>query len=256
MKKIFTLIVICILVSGFAMQSTRAQQPVPVNFVVFEEFVKPADWPAFKEVQQKAVDLWKKHNLDVPVYTYQTDMNSVYWVMPVQNFASLDNLFGKFDALTKKMKDEDGFDAQTAFRDLSTSRGEVIMWSADLSYHPDGQFGQSPNKPYCEWAFCSIKSGHEKEASDAVKKYIEFYKKTGEKYEWDLYVVLLGHEMPMWILMTRAESPLALQQMETDLNKKYSKEFGEMWNAFTKHVNKIDNVTGWFLPKWSLNLPQ
>ena len=256
MKNCFLIFGLCLLATGLTLKSSRAQQPAPVNFVVFEEFVKPADWPAYREVQQKAVDLWKKHNLDVPVYTYQTDESSVYWVIPMQSFASLDNIFGKFEAMTQKMKTEDGFDGQAAFRDLSSTTASVIMWSPDLSFHADGRFGQSAEKPYCEWSFCNIKSGHEKEAGEAIKKYIEFYKKTGEKYDWDLYYVLLGQEMPVWILMTTSDSPVTLRQLETDLDKKYSKEFGAMWTEFTKHVNKIETKTGWFMPKWSLTLPQ
>lgn len=253
MKKTFISVGFSILFAGFLFVNTVAQQPAPVNFVVFEEMVSPSDLAAFTEVQQQAVDLWKKHRFDVPIYCYQTDDNIFYWVIPVENFGSIDGIFAKSAALTKKMKDEDGFDGDKAFRDLSTTRSSVIRWLPELSNHSAGNTGQSPDKAYVEWSFCSLKQGHEKEAADAIKKYIEFYKKVNELYEWDIYAVTFGYDTPMWILTTRSESPEAIRKQESELYKKYSNELDAMWNGFIKHVRKIDNKTGWYKQNWSLN---
>lgn len=236
--------------------SSRAQQPAPVNFVVFEEIVSPSDMAAFSKVQQQAIDLMKKHQFNVPVYCYSTDDNIIYWVMPIKNFGSLDTIFEKSAATSKKMAEQDGFDGEKAFRDLSTVRSSVIQWSPELSYHPNSNFGQSPDKQYVEWAFCSLKSGHEKEAADAVKKYIDFYKKNGENYEWDVYKVLFGYDNPMWILMITEMNPVAKYQREADIFKKYSKEIEVLWSDLAQHMRKVENKTGWFRPTWSINIAQ
>ena len=95
MKKSFVLIVLGILFTGMLCVSSRAQQPAPVYFAVFEEMVSTADMAAFSKAQQEAVDLWKKHNFDLPIYCYSTDDNSFFWVMPMQNFASLKAMIKK-----------------------------------------------------------------------------------------------------------------------------------------------------------------
>jgi hypothetical protein len=253
MKKAFIFIGFSVLFAGFLFVNTVAQQPAPFNLLVFEEMVSPSDLAAYNKVQQQAVDLWKKHKFDVPIYSYGSDDNIFYWVMPIENFGSIDGIFAKSYAITTKMKDEDGFDGDKAFRDLSTTRSMVISWSPDLSYHPVGNVVQSPDKPYVEWSFCSLKQGHEKEAAAAVKNYIDFYKKVNKVYEWDIYAVTFGYDTPMWILMTRSESPEAIRKQEGELYKKYGKELEALWSDFALHMRKIDNKTGWYKQSWSIN---
>jgi len=253
MKKAIVSVGFSVLFAGFLFFDSVAQQAAPVNLLIFEETVSPSDMAAFARVQQQAVDLWKKHSFDVPVYCYSTDDNMFYWVVPVENFGSIDTVFTKSAALTKKMKEEDGFDGDKAFRDLSTSRSLVVRWSPGLSYHPSGSMNQSPDKGYVEWSFSYLKQGHEAEAAAAVKKYIDFYKKVNEPYEWDVYVATLGYETPLWIMMTRSESPEALKKQEGELYKKYSKELEEIWSELALHIRKIDNKTGWYRPDWSIN---
>jgi hypothetical protein len=253
MKKLITSVSICILFTGFLYVSSVAQQPVPVYYMVLEEMVSPSDMAAFSKVQQQTVDLWKKHKFDVPIYTYGADEYTIYWVIPIENFASIDGIFEKTSVLTKKMKEEDGFDGEKAFRDLSTIRSSIIQWSSELSYHTSENAGQSPDKSYVEWAFCSLKQGHEAEAAAAVKKYQEFFKKTNEQYEWDIYTAIFGYDSPMWIIMSRSESPESIRKHEDEMSKKYGTELDGLWNDFIRHVRKIDNKTGWYIQNWSLN---
>lgn len=256
MKKAIVSVGFSFLFAGFLFVNALAQQPAPVNFVVFEEMVSPSDLAAFTKVQQQAVDLWKKHKFDLPIYSYATDDNIFYWVIPIENFGSIDGIFEKSYAITKKMKDEDGFDGDKAFRDLSSARSNVIRWSPDLSYHVNGNMGQLPDKSYVEWSFCNLKQGHKSEAAAAIEKYIEFYKKENIAYEWDIFIATFGYEMPMWIIMTRSESPEAIRKQEGELYKKYSRELDAMWNDFVLHVRKIDNKTGWYKQSWSINTGQ
>ena len=253
MKKLSLIAVFCILITGLMVQSSRAQQPV--FFAVFEEMVSPADLVAFNKVQQETVDLWNKYNLNVTISCYATDESSYYWVMPMQNFASMDAMFEKSADFMKKAKEQEGFDG-SGFRDLSTSNFMYIRWVPDLSYHPDGNRGQTADRSYVEWSFCYLKQGHEKQASEAIKKYIDFYNKTGEKYEWDVFEGMLGNDLPVWVLMVSDSDPVAMRQTEKKLNDKYSKDFEGMWTEFTKHVRRLENKTGWFKPEWSVSAMQ
>ena len=256
MKKTYYLLTLCFLFTGFLAVNSSAQETpsMPENFLVIEEFVEPANMHAFWQTQQKAVDLWKKYEFDLTLYTYRTDKSSFYWVVPIQNFAGLDEVFKKANEMTSKMK-ENGYDGDKEFRELSTARETVLHWSKDLSYHPNGMPSQVDN-PYCEWTFVSLLSGHEKEAAEAVKKYIAFYDSIEESDNWDTYSVSLGFDTPMWIFMWRAESELAMRQHEKELRDKYSDKFSELWKEFRQHIRKVDNIKGRFLPDWSLNLPK
>ncbi|QIA06486.1 hypothetical protein [Draconibacterium halophilum] len=251
-------IIICLfLFMGIVSLQTQAQEApaMPQTFFVMEEFVEPVNLQEFNKVQQEAVDLWKELEFDVPIYTYRTDMSSFYWVVPIENFGGMDKMFGKVNELSAQMK-EKGYDANKKFRDLSTTRETVIHWEIDLSYHPNEEMGQSVDKPYCEWTFFYLKSGHEKELAEAVKKYIEFSKSIEEDWSWDLYSVYMGYDSPCWIVMDRAENPLSMRKLEASLQEKHSEKLGELWKNMQPHLRKMETTTGWFLPKWSLNYEQ
>jgi hypothetical protein len=226
---------------------------MPTKFIVFEEFVSPPDLQRFRDRQNDAVKLWKETNWDVPVWSYFNDDNAYYWVVPIQNFASIDALYQKMGAMSKEMK-EKGFDGEEAFRDLSTIRHSIIEWVTDLSYHPSGEMGQTLENTYVEWTFCYMRAGHEKEAAKVIKKYQNFYDKVDDSFEWDVYRVMMGHDTPCWILMTRANSEASMKLHQQELQEKYGDDFQVMWAEFEKHVRKFERKKGWFVPAWSLNV--
>ncbi|WP_303925784.1 hypothetical protein [Draconibacterium sediminis] len=249
-------IIICLfLFMGIVSLQAQEAPAMPENFLVFEEFVQPANSEAFNKVQQEAIDLWKELEFDLTFFTYSTDVSSYYWVIPIQNFAAIDQLYAKIGELTTKMKDS-GFDAVKKFRDLSTTRETIIHWNKDLSYHPNGNVGQTKENRYCEWTFFYLKAGHEKEMADAIKQYIDFFDSIDETWEWDVYTVSMGYDSPCWILMDRSENSLALKKLESSLQEKYGETFGKLWKNIQPHLRKMDVVTGWFLPDWSMNFEQ
>lgn len=242
---------------GIASLPVYAQEApaMPENFYVIEEFVQPADLLAFNKVQQAAVDHWTKIGFDFTIYTYATGESSYYWVVPIHGFATIDELFAKSGELYDKML-KAGFDANKEFRNLSTTRQQVIHWDKELSYHPNGNSGQTAGNPYCEWSFIYLKAGHEQEAAEVAKKYQAFYNSIDETLDWDVYTVSMGFDMPCWILMYRSDSPLTMRKNEADIQQKHAEKLGELWNGLLPHVRKIENKTGWFLPNWSLNYQQ
>lgn len=250
MKKTVGFIAMLVLLAGLSNICTYAQEVAPTKFLVFEEVVSPSDMPAYWEAQTKVNEQWAKHNFDVPVYSYLNDENTFYWVIPIENFASIDNLWEKFMAMYGTMKD-DGFDADQAFRGLYSGSQMVIQWAKDLSYQPDSTTGQTEDEPFCEWMFCYLKSGHENDVDTVIKKYIDFNKNVNSQYYWDVYKVLLGHDTPQYIFMVTAPDEVALRTLEKEMDSKYRKEFMDMRHEFIQHLRKTVTKKGWYLPKMS-----
>lgn len=254
MKKSAFLIVLFFLLMGMAPINTWAQDaPVPPQmFYVIEEFVEPADQLEFRKVQMEAVNLWREMDLDLSIYTYYNKESSYYWVIPISSFADIDTIMAKGQKLVADMK-EKGYDGNEKFRDLSTSRQSVLLWSPELSYHPNGATGQTRDNAYCEWTYIYLKSGHDEEAAKAFLKQNEFFDGIDETWEWDTYIVMNGYDTPMWIVMTRAANKKAFVDQQTALQQKYSEKFNEMWEEMMPHIRKIEHKEGWFWPGWSLN---
>jgi len=251
MKKLSFSIVLFLTISLFNVNSTLAQEAEePSLFLIMEEFVAPSDRAEYWKVQSEMLKLFDELKLEMTFFTYQTDDNSFYWALPLKSFASIDELFAKMMRSNELLK-EKGYDPVAKFRDLSTISQFVVSLNKELSYHPtEKPEGTEPDKFY-EWTFFHLKSGHEKEAAEATKKYIEFYNSIEENYAWNVYEVVLGNNTPCWILETSAESELAQRTLESDLQKKYGEDFQKLWQNFIQHVGTMETKKGWYLPNWS-----
>jgi hypothetical protein len=251
MKNSFMLL---FLVAAFIhLVEVTAQQPAPPWFIVFEESVSPSNMPRFMEVQTEAVDLWKKHKLDIPVYSYLNDENTFYWVVPITNFASIDTLYQKMGKMSQKLKAE-GYDGAAKFRDLSTVSTTVVSWVPEMSYHYSGSLVQDPNKPYVEWMFVHLLSGHEEEAAEALKKFRAYYVDNKLDYSWDAFRVLIGNDAPALIGQFREESQVILSEKNAKIWGQHGSELAKLWAEVSKHAWKIDNKTGRYHAQFS-NVP-
>lgn len=249
MKKFSLLLVMCLFAGAFFVNTTQAQESEDPGLIfLMEEFVAPADMAEFWKVQQEAFDLFDELDFNLTIWAYQTSENSFYWAMPMKNFAGIDKIYGDMMKYSQQMK-ENGYDGDAKFRDLSNISQSVVMWNKELSYHPDGVSDEG--KGFHEWTFMYLKSGHEKEAADAAKKYIEFYNNIDTDYSWDIYQVVFGEHTPCWILEVQAESEAALRELEDALMKEYRDDFRKLWQNMVQHVRTIETKKGWYLPGWS-----
>lgn len=251
MKYLYRLTSCCLLVFFFFSFAQAQEKETAQKFVVFEEMVFPSKWVKYAELQDKVIELWNKHEIDIPVHAYRTNDYGIFWVVPLDNFASLDKLYDDMNGVWAKMKEEDGFDASKEFRDLATGKQTTIMHLPKLSYHKGGEVMSLKDAPYCEWTFVYLKAGHEKEIAKAVMDYQKFYDEIPETYHWDVYAVTLGDNTPCWILMSRAENEIAMREHDKMLYEKYGEKFTELWGAFISHVREVENRRGWYVPKWS-----
>lgn len=221
--------------------------------MVFEEKVAPGNRAHFMKEQKEIADLWKEHQSNVPVFAWQNDDNTLYRVIPIFSFASIDTLYRKMDQVSEIMK-AGSQDMEERTSNRSTVSGAVMMWVPELSHHKKAEFTQYPDQPYTEWMFAYLISGHEEEAEEALKKFRDYYIDKKLDYPWDTFRVLLGNDTPVMIGMFRAESPTALQAKGKRIWDKHGGELGKLWDDVVRHTWKIENKTGWFNQSLS-NLP-
>ncbi len=222
----------------------------PTMFLIFEESVAPENMPHFLEVQSEALKKFDELNFDMTFYAYRLQDFSFYWAMPIKNFGSIDELFSKMMKNHQLLLDN-GYNPNEKFRGLSSLSHFVVTWNADLSYYPEDYTAPEDPDIYYEWAFVHLKSGHEKEAAEVIKKYQKLYDGVEDTYQWDVYEILLGEQTPCWILESQAKNEIEMRTLENTLNSKYGEQFTELWTEFVKHVDKMEIKKGWYLPGWS-----
>ena len=251
MKKFTLFFVAALFAAVFSMNQTHAQPTEPAGmYFIMEEFVAPADMAEFWKVQSEGLKMFDQLGFKMNYGAFHTDHSSFYWAVPIKNFASIDTFYAQWMEQTKAMK-EAGWDPEAKFRDLSNISQFVVVRNKDLSYQPAEQAADAPMPKFWEWTFMYLKAGHEKEAADAIQQYIDFTKKEGINYYWDIYQVVLGQHTPCWVLETSADSEEQLRHLENELDAKYKDDYRKLWQNFAKHVRAMETTKGWFLPDWS-----
>ncbi|MFW6289347.1 MAG: hypothetical protein ACOC0R_00150 [Mariniphaga sp.] len=222
-------------------------------FIVFEEKAVRGDRVQFLRKQKKAVDVWKLHHRNVPVFVWQSDDNILYRMIPIRSFASLDTLYRKMEAISKIIN-ADSLGPDEIPASLSTVSGSVMTWMPELSHQQSSEFSEFAAKPYIEWMFVYLISGQEQKAEEALQRFRDYYAQNNLNYPWDTFRVLMGNNTPLLIGRFRAESPAALQAKGKKIWEKHGSELEKLWNNVVQHTWKIENKSGWFNPSLS-NLP-
>jgi hypothetical protein len=253
MKPLIFLVVLSMAVAGRGLLTPASGQSPPEWFIVFEEKPSFANDAQFMKAQMEAADLWKKHNPLLPLFAFQNSDNSLYRIVPIRSFASIDTLYGKMEQMADIMHAASSGKEETSLN-TSTVSGTVMMWMPELSHYLSPEFTRYHNKPYAEWLYAYLHPGHEQEAAEALKKFRDYYINNGLDYPWDAFRVLLGNDTPLLIGLFRAESPSALRTKGNGIWEKHGSELRNLWDDLVRHAWKIETKTGWFKPSLS-NIP-
>ncbi len=242
------LILLTVLSWGFCspvLQEPPLQQSPSPWFMMFEEKSAHGDRVQFLRAQKKNIDVWKLQYPDVPVFAWQNDDNTLYRVIPLISFASIDTLYRQMKQVSKSIKARNRYmDEQPG--SLPTVSGTVMVWVPELSHRREAKFSLNPDEPFTKWMFVYLLSGQEEAAVEALTNYRDYYADKKLDYPWDTFRVLLGNETPVMIGMFRAGSPSALQTKGNKIWEKHGDELRALWEAVVQHTWKIENKTGWF----------
>ncbi len=254
---LFVVINLVIATAGFqAVCMTGGQAAVtkssPGWYIVFEEKVASANTALFMKTQREVADLWKRQYPNVTVFSCQNDDNTLYRVIPIYSFASVDTLYRKMEQVSVIMK-TGGYGRDEKIKNLSTVTGTVMIWMPELS-HQGKEFSLYSDKPFAEWMFVYLLPDQELEAAEALRRFRDYYAENKLDYPWNTYRVVLGTDTPVLIGMFRDQSPASLQEKGRKIWEKHGTELEKLWGDVVRHTRRIEKKTGWFNPSLS-NIP-
>jgi hypothetical protein len=253
MMQLIFLAIVSLSLASPIIQTPATEPASPGWFIVFEEKFAPSGRALFMKAQRESIDLWKMHFPEVPVFAWQNDDNTMYRIIPILSFASIDTLYRKVEQVSEIVK-AGKVTSEERPGNQSTVSGTVMMWIPELSHNQSIKFSPYPDKPYSEWMFAYLHSGLEKEAGEALRRFRDYYIDNRLDYPWDTFRVLLGNDTPVMIGLFRAESQAALQLKGKQIWEKHGDELGKLWDDVVRYTWKIESKTGWFNPSLS-NLP-
>ena len=254
MKQFILLMLVILTLSSAVLSASYHQLQQEAGWVVvFEEKFAPPSRMQFLKARKDWVDLWKVLHPRVPVFSWQNDDNSLFRIIPINRFASIDTLYRQMEQVADYSRARNR-EPEIKEPGHSSVSGFVMKWVPELSHNRGAEFDAYPQLPYTEWMFAFLISGHEQEAEQALERFRDYYIEKKLDYPWDTFRVLFGSDTPVIVGLFRAQSAAALHEKGRQIWAKHGHELEKLWEDVIRHTWKIENKTGWFNPSLS-NVP-
>jgi hypothetical protein len=195
-----------------AAATAGAQTPGGPYFVVHQEVAKPSMVKEYESTTKEFVALVKANKTKMPHFSFNVlaspDLTYTY-VAPIPNMAGLDAINADFGALAQS--------AGAAFPDLNKRGGAAteyikewaIQLVPELSYSPAEPRAQAGPPRYFHYDLYYVMPGREPEAESVGAEYVKLFKAKAVKSAYNVYKVVMGAEMPAYIVSVGAADAAA-----------------------------------------------
>ena len=195
-----------------------AQTPGGQYFVVHQEVAKPSMVKEYESTTKEFVALVKASKAKMPHFSFNCFASPDFtytFVAPIPNMAGMDAINADFGALAQS--------AGAAFPDLNKRGGAateyikewVIQLVPELSYAPAAPQAGAPR--YFHYGIYYVMPGREPEAEALGAAYVKLFKAKGVKNGYTVYKVVMGAEMPAYIVSVGAADAAEYQAEDAKL---------------------------------------
>jgi hypothetical protein len=230
------------------------EQEAPPMFWVYQERVKPAMTQEYEAATKDLIALFEsggEATASLGWTTISSMENGYYYVMPIESFGGLDEAFGEWMTAVQAV----GMDA---FREVDSrtraamnyAEASVIALRPDLSYLPE-TVALDPEKPYRKYWWWYLTPGMEDDFEAVAKEFVELYAANNIETGWRIYQGMLGGEMPMYLVVDRAESPYDYAARDKEVMEILGDEAQALGMKAVKTARRIEESDGWFRPDLS-----
>ena len=241
--------VVCLCLSTNTIQ---AQEKKSQAFVVWEYDVKPSMFMQYEESVKKQIELNTKANFPYPVATYSTNDHHYYFLIAVENFATVDSIYEAFNETWKAIREEQ-LQIMRKLREGTYDHLRMGMYYLrfDLSYIPENPRLTEDEMNFIWWNFYYIKPGMGTQANSIAKEWQALYKENNIPDGWNFYVGDFGSEEPVRVVAGGAKSAADyFQQVEKNV-KLFGEKYGEMAKKTMDICRRFEQKFGMIRPDLS-----
>ncbi len=203
-----------------------AQTPGGQYFVVHQEVAKPSMVKEYESTSKEFVTLVKANKAKMPHFSFNCLASPDFtytFVAPIPNLAGMDAINADFGALAQA--------AGASFADLNKRSGTateyikewVIQLVPELSYSPTEPRAAAPR--YFHYGIYYVMPGRETEAEAVGAEYVKLFKAKGVKNGYNVYKVVMGPELPAYIVSVGAADAAEYQAEDAKLGALLGTEF-------------------------------
>jgi hypothetical protein len=182
--------------------AAEAQAPAGQYYVVHQEVAKPSMLKEYEAASKEFVAMVKANKAKMPHFSFDCIVSPDFtytFVTPVPNFAGLDAINADFGALAQS--------AGPRFLDLMKRGGaateyikdSVVQRVPELSYTPAQPRLRPGQARYFHHTYYYVMPGREADVDALAADYVKLFRARGVTTGYDLYKVVLGPEMPLYV---------------------------------------------------------
>lgn len=253
MKGKFSIFLMVSLVVSLCTLTTIAQSEEQKTqlVIVWDVVVHPSKFMEYEATMKEFVALYAKHECPYPWLAYRTSDFHYYFVMPVENFAALDDVFSYFGKVAEKAgKEYEALEKGFAATFESETIGTFYL-RYDLSYIPEEPRVTDEEMNFTWWDFYYILPGMEKEAEEICHEWQALFKNNGISDGWSIYVGVMWSDLPVLVVAGGAKSEADYYTQ----NEKNFQKFGEKLQPLMKKTmdgtRRFEKKTGTILRELS-----
>lgn len=230
-----------------------AQEMKDQLFVIHEEVAKVDMIGQYEKTSAEWVQLMHDAGLDISkIHASQRDDFHYYYLIPISNYAEIDEIFPKFQEAVAKL-DKDKWSQFTAENDktIETNHEFVARWSASLSYVPKEPRLKQGEAKFIHWIFFHYKLDKRKEVMDVLKEWKKLYEDKNISHAYDIWLMDIGEDNNMMVLTEQAKDAIDFYQTMDGVDKKVQQEEQKLWAKFSPLIYEMEQKYGKIRPDLS-----
>jgi len=206
--------------------AAHAQAPGGQYFVVHQEVAKPSMVKEYESTTKEFVALVKANKAKMPHFSFNVFASPDFtytFVAPIPNMAGMDAINADFGALAQS--------TGAALPDLNKRGGAATEYIKEWIIQSVPELSYSPAEPragasrYFHYGIYYVIPGREPEAEAVGAEYVKLFKAKGVKNGYTVYKVVMGPEMPAYIVSVGAADAAEYQADDAKLGALLGPEF-------------------------------
>lgn len=248
-KNVAVLAGVCLLLGILVLpgSSQDAQRMLAYECVSSEENAE-----AFEAGMIKEIALYSKYGLPFGWEAYSTDDHRYFFLIPIENSASIDKINTAFEEAAKKAGAEYEAVEKAFIGTYDHMSLNVITLHPDLSFAPEKPRVSSDLAKFYGWAFYYIKPGFEKQFMDLAKEFTALCKAKGAVDAYNLFTSELGRDLPLVMAASWDLSAEDYKRNNEEFWKTLGAEGEELITKATALCRKVESVSGKYRADLSL----
>jgi len=216
------------------------------GYLIWEDVVYPSEVTAYENMARQQMKLYADEEFPRRIDVYNTTDFTYYWVVEVDNYASIDTIYMDFNKIYRNMPERVNEIMEGFAGTHESTRSWTCYADEELSFRPPDQEGTADVGPYLFLGFCFPQKGKMDEAREAMKGFVRVANEKGAKLGWNTYIGDLGVDAPMFFWSSLARDAIEFHTLNSADFDVMGEDADGLWNDLRNVMRKYEEKNGWY----------